>query len=84
MMNVQTTPTSAQTGVIYSQQALQTIEQFCKTERAFTPGGLRHLFFTRGHDLPGVYRFGRKILIDPTEFVAGVKAGSTAHIAGAK
>lgn len=84
MMNVQTTQTNAKTGVIYSQQALQTIEQFCKTERAFTPGGLRHLFFTRGHDLPGVYRFGRKILIDPAEFVAGVKSGATAHIAGAQ
>ena len=75
---------NAQTGVIYSQQALQTIEQFCKTERAFTPGGLRHLFFTKGHDLPGVYRFGRKILIDANEFIAGVKAGATSRIAGVR
>ena len=83
-MNVQATQITAKTGANLSQQVLQTIEQFCKTEQAFTPGGLRHLFFTKGHDLPGVYRFGKKILIDANEFIAGVKSGATAHIAGVR
>lgn len=58
------------------------INQFCQREPAFTPGGLRHLFFTKGHDLPGVHRFGRKILIDPDTFIAGIKAGHANVIAG--
>ena len=81
---MQTTQAATQANISYAQQTLQTIEQFCKSNPAFTPGGLRHLFFTKGHDLPGVYRFGRKILVDPAEFVAGVKSGATAHIAGAR
>jgi len=59
-----------------------TINQFCVLEPAFTPGGLRHLFFTKGHDLPGIYRFGRKLLIHREEFMAGVKKGHTMHISG--
>ena len=62
--------------------SLLTIEQFCQREPAFTPGGIRHLFFTRGHDLPGVHRFGRRVLIDPITFIDGVKTGRTAVIAG--
>ena len=62
--------------------SLCSIEQFCQREPAFTPGGIRHLFFTKGHSLPGVHRFGRKILIDPAAFVAGIKSGHTAVISG--
>ena len=61
---------------------LMTIEQLCKIEPALTAGGIRHLFFTRGHNLPGVYKFGRKILIDRAEFIAGIKSGSASIIAG--
>jgi len=64
------------------QPTLCSIEQFCQRETAFTPGGIRHLIFTKGHELPGIYRFGRKILIDPDEFIAGIKAGKVAVIAG--
>jgi len=69
---------------LYSQTApsLCSIEQFCQREPAFTDGGMRHLFFTKGHDLPGVHRFGRKILIDPAAFIEGIKAGHAAVIAG--
>lgn len=62
--------------------SLVSIDQFCELEPAFSPGGIRHLFFTKGHDLPGVHRFGRKILLDPTAFIAGIKAGHTTVIAG--
>jgi hypothetical protein len=62
--------------------SLCSIEQFCQREPAFTAGGIRHLFFTKGHDLPGVHRFGRKILLDPAAFIEGIKAGHTAVIAG--
>jgi|GEM_PF-1073143 len=61
--------------------SLLTLTQLCEVEPALTPGGLRHLIFTKGHDLPGIYRFGRKILFDRAEFVAGIKAGETAVIA---
>jgi len=60
--------------------SLLTVSQFCKLESAFTIGGMRHLLFTKGHDLPGVYRFGRKLLIDRAEFIEGVKQGHTAKI----
>lgn len=60
--------------------SLLTVSQFCKLEAAFTIGGMRHLLFTKGHDLPGVYRFGRKLLIDRAEFIEGVKQGHTAQI----
>lgn len=65
-------------------QSLMTLPQLCEAEPAFTPGGVRHLIFTKGHALPGVYRFGRRILFDRAEFIAGIKAGSAAHIAGGK
>ena len=62
--------------------SLLSIEQFCKVESAFTPGGLRHLLFVNGHDIPGIHRFGRRILVDRDAFIAGIKAGSAAVIAG--
>lgn len=47
-----------------------------------TRGSVRHVLFVRGHDLPGVYRFGRRVLFDPDEFISGIKAGATSIIAG--
>ncbi|MTI78202.1 MAG: hypothetical protein FH754_12890 [Marinobacter sp.] len=67
-----------------SAPTLLTINQLCQLEPALTPGGIRHLLFTKGHNLPGVYRFGRKILFDRTEFMGGIKKGSTAIIGGRK
>jgi len=61
---------------------LLSVKQFCEIEPAFTEGGMRHLFFVLGHDLPGVYRFGRRILIDRAEFIRGIKSGTTVTIAG--
>ncbi|WP_298217594.1 hypothetical protein [Halothiobacillus sp.] len=66
------------------QPTLFTLEQLTQMEPALTPGGVRHLLFTKGHEIPGVYRFGRKLLFDRTEFMEGIKAGHAAHIAGAK
>ena len=40
------------------------------------------MLFTKGHDLPGVYRFGRKLLFDRMEFMEGIKQGHTAQISG--
>ncbi len=62
--------------------SLLTLPQLCEAEPALTPGGVRHLIFTKGHDLPGVYRFGRKLLFDRAEFIEGIKAGRAAVIAG--
>ena len=83
-MPAQTTAASPEIiqAAINPQPSLCSIEQFCQREPAFTPGGIRHLFFVKGHSLPGVHRFGRKILIDPTAFIAGIKDGQTAVIAG--
>jgi len=64
------------------QPSLCSIEQFCQREPAFTPGGIRHLFFTKGHDMLGVHRFGRRVLIDPVAFIQGIKSGQAAVIAG--
>lgn len=61
---------------------LLTLSQLCDTEPAITPGGVRHLLFTRGHNLPGVYRFGRKLLFDRVEFMEGIKQGHAAQISG--
>lgn len=61
---------------------LLTLQQLCEVEPALTAGGVRHLLFTKGHDLPGVYRFGRKLLFDRVEFVAGIKQGHAAQISG--
>ena len=61
---------------------LSTLEQLIEQEPALTAGGVRHLLFTKGHDLPGVYRFGRKLLFNRQQFIAGIMSGHTAHIAG--
>ncbi|MBZ2168911.1 hypothetical protein [Marinobacter sp. F4216] len=61
---------------------LLTIHQLCQLESALTVGGIRHLLFTKGHNIPGVYRFGRKLLFDRAEFVQGIKKGATAKIGG--
>lgn len=61
---------------------LLNLAQLCQAEPAMTPGGVRHLLFIKGHNLPGVYRFGRKLLFDRAEFMEGIKQGQTAHIAG--
>lgn len=61
---------------------LLTLNQLCQAEPALTAGGVRHLLFTKGHDLPGVYRFGRKLLFDRSEFIEGIKQGHTANISG--
>lgn len=66
------------------QPTLSTLDQLIEQEPALTAGGVRHLLFTKGHDLPGVYRFGRKILFSRAEFVAGIMAGHAAKIAGVK
>ena len=61
---------------------LLTLRQLCGAEPAITSGGVRHLLFTKGHDLPGVYRFGRRLLFDRVEFMEGIKQGHTAQISG--
>ena len=61
---------------------LLNLQQLCKAEPALTAGGVRHLLFTKGHDLPGVYRFGRKLLFNRVEFMEGIKQGHTANISG--
>jgi hypothetical protein len=66
------------------QPTLLTLEQLIQVEPALTTGGVRHLLFTKGHSIPGIYRFGRKILFDRSEFMAGIKAGHATHIAGVK
>jgi len=66
----------------HPQPSLLSIEQFCQREPAFTQGGIRHLIFTKGHNLPGIHRFGRRVLIDPVAFISGIKEGYTAVIAG--
>jgi hypothetical protein len=66
------------------QPTLTTLDQLIEQEPALTAGGVRHLLFTKGHDLPGVYRFGRKLLFNRAEFVAGIMAGHAAKIAGVK
>lgn len=50
---------------------------------AFTLGGLRHILFYLGHELEAagvVVRFGRKLLIDETEFFDWLKAGGARNI----
>ena len=76
------TAKTPQMNLTNSAPTLLTIYQLCQLEPALTPGGIRHLLFTKGHNLPGVYRFGRRILFDRTEFITGIKKGSTAIIGG--
>lgn len=61
---------------------LVNLTQLCALEPALTSGGVRHLLFMNGHNLPGVYRFGRKLLFDRTEFMEGIKQGHAAKIGG--
>lgn len=68
--------------ILASQPTLLTVNQLCLVEPALTTGGVRHLLFTKGHNLPGVYRFGRKLLFDRAEFITGIKEGHTAQISG--
>jgi len=79
-MNAATQPETASTAA--SQPTLLTLSQLCGAEPAITAGGVRHLLFTKGHDLPGVYRFGRKLLFDRSEFMEGIKQGHAAQISG--
>lgn len=58
------------------------LDQLCELEPGLTQGGVRHLLFTKGHKLPGVYRFGRRILFDRTEFMEGIKQGHAGTISG--
>ncbi|HQT43009.1 MAG TPA: hypothetical protein PLD79_03360 [Halothiobacillus sp.] len=78
------TPLLETTYLEAAQPTLCTLEQLIQMEPALTSGGVRHLLFTKGHDLPGVYRFGRKILFNRAEFIAGIMAGHAAQIAGVK
>jgi hypothetical protein len=64
---------------------LKTVRQFSEANPAFTQGGIRHIQFTLGEELAkvgAVVRFGRKILIDEEKFLAFVRAGGAAQIAG--
>lgn len=53
-------------------RSLQTVQQFCDENRAFTPGGVRWLLFNRkanGLEKSGaVVRIGRRVLIDDARF----------------
>jgi len=82
-MHTQTTaPNGAYPQPNTAAQSLLTIRQLCAVEPALSEGGIRHMLFTLGHGLPGVYKFGRKILFDRAEFIAGLKAGRASTIAG--
>ncbi|OZB79606.1 MAG: hypothetical protein B7X29_00095 [Halothiobacillus sp. 13-55-115] len=84
MPKITTTPLLETTYLDAVKPTFCTLEQLIRMEPALTSGGVRHLLFTKGHSIPGVYRFGRKILFDRAEFMAGIKAGHATHIAGAK
>ena len=61
------------------------VNDYIKRRPAFTKGGLRHLFFHQGEELEkagAIVRFGARILIDDTAFLAWLKAGNGRHIAG--
>ena len=80
MMIVKTSNTNQ--SVTTPEPTLLTLTQLCNVETALTEGGVRHLIFTKGHNLPGIYRFGRKILFDRKEFMEGIKQGHTSCISG--
>ena len=64
---------------------LYSVNDYTKRRPAFTKGGLRHLFFHQGEELEktgAIVRFGARILIDDTAFLAWLKAGNGRHIAG--
>lgn len=61
------------------------VNDYIKRRPAFSKGGLRHLFFHQGEELEkagAIVRFGARILIDDTAFLAWLKAGNGRHIAG--
>lgn len=72
----------ASIGASQAHPTLLTLQQLCQLETALTPGGVRHLLFTKGHKLPGIYRFGRKLMFDRAEFMEGIKQGHAKQIAG--
>jgi len=74
--------TASADALFHPEPMLLTAKQLCVAEPALTLGGIRHLLFTKGHDLPGVYRFGRKLLFDRTEFIEGIKQGHASNISG--
>ena len=80
--NTTASPEIIQASLTPPQPSLLTIAQFCEREPAFCNGGMRHLIFTLGHNLPGIHRFGRRVLIDPLAFIEGIKEGHAAVIAG--
>ena len=66
---------------------LQTVNQFCENNPAFTIGGVRHIQFMLGDELAktgAIVRFGRKLLIDEDLFIDFVKSGKATKIAGGK
>ena len=68
------------------QTTLFTIPQFCERNPAFSPGGIRSALFYRGdlaEQAGAVVRFGRRVLIDETAFLAWVKSGGARHLRGA-
>ncbi|MDD2746370.1 MAG: hypothetical protein PHG39_02325 [Acidithiobacillus ferrooxidans] len=61
------------------------VNDYVRRRPAFSKGGLRHLFFHQGEELEkagAIVRFGARILIDDTAFLAWLKAGNGRHIAG--
>lgn len=64
---------------------LYSVSDYIKRRPAFTKGGLRHLFFNKGDELEkagAIVRFGARILIDDSVFLAWLKAGNARHIGG--
>lgn len=64
---------------------LYSVNDYTKRRPAFTKGGLRHLLFHQGEELEkagAIVRFGARILIDDTAFLAWLKAGHARRIGG--
>ena len=68
-----------------NQTELYSVKSYTERRPAFTQGGLRHLFFHQGEELEkagAIVRFGARILIDDSAFLAWLKAGNARHIGG--
>ncbi|MBU2827592.1 MAG: hypothetical protein ACYCY2_03580 [Acidithiobacillus ferriphilus] len=68
-----------------TQTELYSVKSYTERRPAFTQGGLRHLFFHQGEELEkagAIVRFGARILIDDSAFLAWLKAGNARHIGG--
>lgn len=66
---------------------LLTVDQFCSENPAFTTGGIRHAIFHKSQEIEsvgGFVRFGRRLLIDEQAFLAWVRSGGAAKLAGKK